>query len=106
VSFVRSGSADRGEAELRKAEAVGEQIAAVVAEPIQGEAGAIVPPDDYWPRLRELCDRYGVLLIADEVQTGLGRTGRIFGLDHWGVVPDILCPGKADGGGGGVVRAF
>ena len=106
VYFVPFGSADAVEAELRKAEAVGEQIAAVVAEPIQGEAGAIVPPDDYWPRLRDLCDRYGVLLIADEVQTGMGRTGRIFGLDHWGVVPDILCLGKALGGGVMPLSAF
>src|SRR5438093_214768 len=106
VYFVPFGSADAVEAELRKAEAVGEQIAAVVAEPVQGEAGAIVPPDDYWPRLRDLCDRYGVLLIADEVETGLGRTGRIFGLDHWGVVPDILCLGKALGGGVMPLSAF
>ena len=62
-------------------------IAAVLMEPIQGEAGAIVPPDDFWPRLRELTKRYGVLLIADEVQTGLGRTGKLWGVDHWNVVP-------------------
>jgi len=58
-----------------------------------------VPPDDFWPRLRQLCDHYGVLLIADEVQTGLGRTGKLFGVDHWEVVPDIITMGKALGGG-------
>ena len=65
---------------------VGVDIAAVLMEPIQGEAGAIVPPDDFWPRLREMTKRYGVLLIADEVQTGLGRTGKLWGVDHWNVV--------------------
>lgn len=75
------------------------QIAGVMMEPIQGEAGAVVPPDDYWPALRDMCDRYGVLLIADEVQTGLGRTGRLWGVDHWGVAPDIITSAKALGGG-------
>jgi putrescine aminotransferase len=106
VFFVPFGDADAVEAELGKAEAVGMAIAGVVVEPIQGEAGAIVPPDDYWPRLREVCTRYGVLLIADEVQTGLGRTGAMFGVDHWGVVPDILCLGKALGGGVMPLSAF
>jgi putrescine aminotransferase len=81
-------------------------IAGVVVEPVQGEAGAIVPPADYWPRLREICTRHGVLLIADEVQTGLGRTGRMFGVDHWDVAPDILCLGKALGGGVMPLSAF
>jgi putrescine aminotransferase len=106
VFFVPFGDAGAVEAELRKAEAVGMAIAGVVAEPIQGEAGAIVPPEDYWPRLREICTRYGVLLIADEVQTGLGRTGAMFGVDHWAVVPDILCLGKALGGGVMPLSAF
>jgi putrescine aminotransferase len=106
VYFVPFGDAGAVEAELAKAEAVGMAIAAVVAEPVQGEAGAIVPPDDYWPRLREICTRYGVLLIADEVQTGLGRTGRMFGVDHWEVAPDILCLGKALGGGVMPLSAF
>lgn len=75
------------------------EIAAVVMEPVQGEAGAVVPPDDFWPRLRAACDEAGVLLIADEVQTGLGRTGALWGVDHWGVVPDILCVAKSLGGG-------
>jgi putrescine aminotransferase len=106
VYFVPFGDADAVEAELRKAEAVGMAIAGVVAEPVQGEAGAIVPPDDYWPRLREICTRYGVLLIADEVQTGMGRTGRMFAVEHWDVVPDIVCLGKALGGGVMPLSAF
>jgi putrescine aminotransferase len=59
----------------------------------------IVPPDGYWPRVREICSQRDVLLIADEVQTGLGRTGALFGVNHWNVVPDILCLAKALSGG-------
>lgn len=99
VRQVPFGDADAIRKELEYAKEVGDGIAAVVVEPIQGEAGAIEPPDDYWPRLREICDEYEVLLIADEVQTGFGRTGEIFGVDHWGVTPDIMCFGKALGGG-------
>ena len=99
VRQVPFGDADAVEQVLKAAKTVGDGIAGVVVEPIQGEAGAVVPPDDYWPRLREICDRYGVLLIADEVQTGFGRTGKIFGVDHWNVTPDIMCFGKALGGG-------
>ncbi|MBI4730014.1 MAG: aminotransferase class III-fold pyridoxal phosphate-dependent enzyme [Acidobacteria bacterium] len=77
----------------------GDDIAAVVLEPIQGEAGAIVPPDDYFPRARAACDAAGTLLVADEVQTGLGRTGALWAVDHWNVVPDILCVAKSLGGG-------
>lgn len=99
VRQVPYGDADAIEQVLRYAKEVGDDIAGVVVEPIQGEAGAIEPPDDYWPRLREICDEYEVLLIADEVQTGFGRTGKIFGVDHWGVTPDIMCFGKALGGG-------
>jgi putrescine aminotransferase len=106
VFFVPFGDADAVESELEKAEAVGHEIAAMVVEPVQGEAGAIVPPDDYWPRLREICTRHRVLLIADEVQTGMGRTGRLFGVEHWNVVPDILCLGKALGGGVMPLSAF
>lgn len=72
-----------------------EHIAAFIAEPVIGASGgAVVPPDDYFPRIREICDRYGILLIADEVMTGLGRTGRMFAMAHWGVVPDIIALGK------------
>ncbi len=106
VRHVPFGDADAVEQALAAAKAVGDGIAAVVAEPIQGEAGAIVPPDDYWPRLREICNHYGVLLIADEVQTGMGRTGEIFGVDHWNVAPDIICLGKALGGGVVPMSAF
>ena len=65
-------------------------VAAVIAEPVMGAGGVIVPPPTYFPRLREICDRHGVLLIADEVITGFGRTGRWFALGHWGVQPDIV----------------
>lgn len=99
MRHVPFGDLEAVERELKYAEAVGDDIAAVVAEPIQGEAGAIVPPDGFWPGLRKVCDKYGVLLIADEVQTGFGRTGEIFGVDHWDVQPDIMCFGKALGGG-------
>jgi putrescine aminotransferase len=74
-------------------------VAGVLFEPIQGEAGAIVPPDDFWPRIRAATKKYGALLIADEVQTGLGRTGKLWGVDHWDVVPDILSVAKSLGGG-------
>jgi len=99
MRHVPFGDVAAVERELKYAQSVGDDIAGVVAEPIQGEAGAIVPPADFWPRLREICDKYGVLLIADEVQTGFGRTGEIFGVDHWDVAPDIMCFGKALGGG-------
>ena len=75
-------------------------IAAFVAEPIVGStAGAVVPPDEYWPKIAEICRRHGVLLIADEVMTGFGRTGRRFAVEHWNVVPDILVGGKGLTGG-------
>ena len=73
-----------------------ESVAAFVAEPIVGATlGAAVPPDDYWPAVREVCDRHGVLLVADEVMTGFGRTGTWFGLDHWSVRADVLVAGTA-----------
>ena len=65
-------------------------VAAFIAEPIQGAGGVIIPPDDYFPRIRQICDTYGVLLIADDVITGFGRTGTWFGLEHWGIEPDIM----------------
>src|SRR5437867_9112765 len=65
-------------------------VAAFIAEPVQGAGGLIVPQDDYFPRVREICNKYDVLLISDEVITGFGRTGRWFGLEHWNVQPDII----------------
>jgi 4-aminobutyrate aminotransferase len=76
-----------------------EDLAGIVVEPIAGEGGYIVPPDGFLQGLREICDRHGALLIADEVQTGLGRTGKMFAMEHWGVVPDVVCLAKALGGG-------
>ncbi|MFC7329007.1 ornithine--oxo-acid transaminase [Marinactinospora rubrisoli] len=81
------------------AAAIDATTAAVLVEPVQGEAGVIVPPPDYLPRLREICDRERVLLIADEVQSGLGRTGTVRACEHTGVVPDVYLFGKALGGG-------
>src|SRR5579859_698037 len=99
IFHVPFGDADAVEQQLHIAREVGNDIAAVIMEPIQGEAGAIVPPDDFWPRLRQLCDAYDVLLIADEVQTGMGRTGKLWGVEHWEVTPDIITSAKALGGG-------
>ncbi len=106
VRFVPYGDADALEDELRRCDAVGTHIAGVVLEPVQGEAGGVVPPDDYFPRARELCTRFGALLIADEIQTGMGRTGKLWGIDHWDVVPDIMCLGKSIGGGVMPLSAF
>ncbi len=75
-------------------------IAAFIAEPMMGSSGAAVPPvKEYWPKLREICDRQDILLIADEVMTGFGRTGKRFAVDHWNVTPDILVGGKGLTGG-------
>ncbi|HYZ67632.1 MAG TPA: ornithine--oxo-acid transaminase [Mycobacterium sp.] len=81
------------------AAAIDDDTVAVLIEPIQGEAGIIVPPDDYLPQVRALCTERNVLMIADEIQSGLARTGRTFACEHWGVVPDIYLLGKALGGG-------
>jgi putrescine aminotransferase len=78
---------------------LGEDVGGVFLEPIQGEGGVIIPSDDYFPGVRALCDKYGALLIVDEVQTGMGRTGKMFAVDHWDVKPDIMCLAKAFGGG-------
>jgi putrescine aminotransferase len=106
VRFIPYGDADALESEFRRCEAVGVHIAGVVLEPVQGEAGGVVPPPDFFPRARELCTRYGALLIADEIQTGMGRTGKLWGVDHWNVVPDIMCVGKSIGGGVMPLSAF
>ena len=81
------------------ARAIGPRTCAVMVEPIQGEGGVNVPPEDYLRGLRELCDEKGVLLIYDEVQTGMGRTGRLFAYEHYGAPPDIMTLAKALGGG-------
>jgi adenosylmethionine-8-amino-7-oxononanoate aminotransferase len=99
-TYPRCGVACADEVEAAILRAGPETVAAVIAEPIGGStAGAIVPPDEYWPKLAEICKRHGVLLIADEVMTGFGRTGKRFAVDHWGVTPDILIGGKGLTGG-------
>src|SRR5690606_22997930 len=87
-------------------EAVGQLPAAVVVEPVQGEAGGVAPPPGYLTRVREICTRHGALFIVDEIQTGMGRTGKLWGVDHDGVVPDIMCMGKSLGGGVMPLAAF
>jgi putrescine aminotransferase len=99
IFFVPFGDADALQKQLEICDTVGIEIAGFVAEPIQGEAGSIVPPDDYWPRVREICTKFGILMICDEVQTGLGRTGTLWGVDHWNVEPDIMMTAKSLGGG-------
>ncbi|MBN1314975.1 MAG: aminotransferase class III-fold pyridoxal phosphate-dependent enzyme, partial [Anaerolineales bacterium] len=71
-----------------------ENVAAIIMEGVTGTSGLIIPPDDYWPSMREICDRYGILLIDDEVMSGFGRTGMWFGIDHWDVTPDIMTMAK------------
>ena len=71
-----------------------DKIAAIIMEGVVGSNGLIVPPDDYWPRVRELCDKYGILLISDEVMSGWGRTGKWFAVDNWSVIPDIITTAK------------
>jgi len=78
---------------------IDEETAAVIMETIPATAGFVFPPDDYYPRVRQLCDRYGAVMILDEVQAGLARTGRLWAIDEWGVVPDILVLGKGMSGG-------
>ncbi|EFM08487.1 aminotransferase class-III [Paenibacillus curdlanolyticus YK9] len=84
---------------LKSLEIVGEEAAGVIIEPIQGNAGVRMPPDNYLQEVRQLCDEFGALLILDEVQTGMGRTGKMFYAEHENVTPDILCLAKALGGG-------
>jgi 4-aminobutyrate aminotransferase len=71
-----------------------DEVAAVIVEPIQGEGGYIVPPDDFFGKLRKICDDHGIMLIVDEVQSGFGRTGKMFAIEHWGVAPDIMTIAK------------
>jgi ornithine--oxo-acid transaminase len=81
------------------ADAIDETTVAVLIEPIQGESGVIIPPSDYLPALRAICDEQQVLLVLDEIQSGLGRTGKTFAFEHEGIRPDLLILGKALGGG-------
>lgn len=76
-----------------------QEVAGIVIEPIQGEGGYLVPPDGFLAGLRDLCDRHGILLIADEVQSGIGRTGKMFAIEHWNVEPDIVTTAKGLGSG-------
>lgn len=91
--FVPFGRLDRVE------EAITENTAAIIVEPIQGEGGVHVAPNGFLEGLRKLCDERNILLIFDEIQTGFGRTGRMWASEHWGVIPDIMCISKAMGGG-------
>jgi putrescine aminotransferase len=84
---------------MSSCKAVGEDVGIVLLEPIQGEGGVNIPDDSYLPGVRALCDEFGALLVFDEVQTGMGRTGTFFCFEHYGVVPDLLCLAKAFGGG-------
>jgi 4-aminobutyrate aminotransferase len=98
--------ADQGKAVIDYIESVlfqsnvpAQEVAAILVEPIQGEGGYLVPPDSFLTGLRQLCDRHGILLIFDEVQCGIGRTGRMFASQHWGVAPDIMTLAKGLGSG-------
>ncbi len=93
VRFARFGDLASAEA------AMTDDVGVCIVEPIQGEAGVIIPPDDFLPGLRALCDAKGVVLIVDEVQGGMGRSGRWFSHQHWGIVPDVIVSAKALGGG-------
>lgn len=94
VAFVPFGDSEALQSALRRCD-----VAGFIVEPIQGEAGIIIPPDGYLKAVRDLCTHYGTLFIADEIQTGLGRTGAMFAIEHEDVVPDVILLGKALGGG-------
>lgn len=99
VQHVEYGNAEDIRKAVRNLKAVGESVAAVILEPVQGEAGIIIPPAGYLKEVRKICDEFGVALIFDEIQTGMGRTGTMFRCEAEGVTPDILTFGKAFGGG-------
>ncbi len=99
VQHVEYGNAEDIRKAVRNLVHVGEKVAAVILEPIQGEAGIILPPEGYLKEVRRICDEYGVCLIFDEIQTGMGRTGTMFRCEAEDVVPDIMTYGKAFGGG-------
>jgi len=99
VQHVEYGDADVIETAIKNLQTVGEKVAGVILEAIQGEAGVIIPPTGYFKKVREICDKYGVALVIDEIQTGMGRTGTLWRCEAEGVVPDIMTFGKAYGGG-------
>ena len=96
VHHLPFGDADALDAFMRER---GANVAAVIGEPIQGNGGIVVPPDDYWPRVRQITRQHGSLLVLDEIQTGFNRTGRWFACEHWNVVPDVMAMSKALGNG-------
>lgn len=99
VQHVEYGNAAAMEAAIKNLQTVGEKVAGVIIEPIQGEAGVVIPPTGYLKAVREICDKYGVALIFDEIQTGMGRTGTMWRCEVEDVTPDIMTYGKAFGGG-------
>lgn len=99
VEHVKYGSVEDTRKAVENLTAVGEKIAGIIVEPVQGEAGVIIPPDGYLKGLREIADEYGIALIFDEIQCGMGRTGTMWRCEKEGVTPDIMCYGKAFGGG-------
>src|SRR5205814_859283 len=96
---VSSDDAIRGLELLLKQDVDPAAVACVVLEPVQGEGGFIPMPEDYVPRLKEICERHGILYVDDEVQSGCGRTGTVWAIEHWDVRPDLLVSGKTLGGG-------
>lgn len=99
VLHVQYGKTKAMERSIQNLVSVGEKVAGIIVEPIQGEAGVIIPPDGYLADLRNLADKYGIALIFDEIQCGMGRTGTMWRCEHEGVTPDIMTFGKAFGGG-------
>jgi len=99
VQHVEFGNAEAMETAIKNLITVGETVAGVIIEPIQGEAGVIIPPDGYLKAVRAICDKYDVAMICDEIQTGMGRCGTMWRVEHEDVTPDILTYGKAFGGG-------
>ncbi|MEH2182090.1 acetyl ornithine aminotransferase family protein [Nostoc sp.] len=94
ISYGTHASLDYLEKQLFSTILPPQEVAAIVVEPIQGEGGYIVPEDGFLQRIREICDRHGILMVVDEVQAGMGRTGRLFAIEHWGVMPDIITTAK------------
>ena len=92
-------------AQIFKCDVAADRVAAIIVEPVQGEGGFYVAPKEFIARLRELCDRHGILLVADEIQSGAGRTGRMFAMEHYGVAADLYTLAKSIGGGAVVGRA-